>query len=97
MNEDEYSDLVKKTYKLIIDEMRMSETGDWAHYFPNLMVMYEFFRMLRGEAFNETRPSVPEKQQEFYRMEEKIRQALEELSKRVDFEDERLKYEMGMI
>jgi len=80
--------LVKNPYQLILDEMRSVATAEKIKFlhinYPKLVTMYEFFRLLRGEAFSEVRPQTPECQSEFYQMEDSLRKKIKELSAKLD-------------
>ena len=54
--------------------------------------MYEFFRLLRGEAFLENRPHAPDKQNSFYKMEGEIAKRIDELKTKINFDDEKVKF-----
>ena len=54
--------------------------------------MYEFFRLLRGESFTDIRPPTPEKQSEFYKMEDDISKRLQKIKDNLDFNDEKVKF-----
>lgn len=90
LNSESYKNLVDQTYKLIMDEMEYysspDRNTDLSTMYPKFVVMYQFFRMLRGEAFVDVRPHTPEFQHEYYDMENKIRQKLEELKSKVDLD-----------
>jgi hypothetical protein len=69
---------------------------DLAMDYPKLVTMYEFFRLLRGEAFVGRRPHTPEKQNEFYRMEDDIAKRIGELKKKINFSDERVQQYLNL-
>lgn len=102
MTPEEYADLVEKTYSLVIAEIesarKLSEDDRQAVY-PKLIVMYEFFRCLRGEAFNDTRPHpTPEgKQETFYKHEHFIRLRLDEVKHMTNVNSERTKYHLDQL
>ncbi len=56
--------------------------------------MYEFFRLLRGEAFLEVRPQTPEHQSEFYQMEDNLRKKIKELSAKLDPKNPAIKFHL---
>ena len=91
MDKEDYRNLVVNTYKLIIEEINYysssDRSNDLASIYPKLVVMYQFFRMLRGEAFSDVRPHTPKYQHDYYDMENNIRQKLEELKSKVDISD----------
>lgn len=98
LNAEEYYQLVKKVYQLIIDELensQMPEKEQFLHStYPKLVIMYEFFRLLRGEAFVDVRPHTPEKQQEFYQMEGTLQNKIKEAASQIDFQKPEAKYQL---
>lgn len=58
--------------------------------YPKLVTMYEFFRMLRGEAFLDIRPSTPDHQKDYYHMEYSLQEKLDKLKTKLDPNDERI-------
>lgn len=92
MNPEEYISLVEDTHKLIMSEFDRAKTDKNLYMiYPKLVTMYEFFRLLRGESFTDVRPPTPEKQKEFYKMEDEIGRKLQEIKSSVDFNDEKVK------
>ena len=93
MTPEEYSKLLSNIYKLIVSEIEKSEgEEDLAMIYPKLITMYEFFRLLRGEAFIDARPSTPDKQKDFYKMEDDILKRINSVKRKVNFDDERVKH-----
>lgn len=89
---EEYVDLVSKIHKLIISEMEEAlNTEEIYMVYPRLVNMYEFFRLLRGEAFHNLRPPTPKRQTEFYKMEDEIMKKLDQIKGKLDFNDEKVK------
>ncbi len=72
-NED-YIDLCKKIFTLIKKEIETATDAE-AQY-PKVFIMYEFFRLLRGEAFATTREPTPKFQKELYQMEDELHKEL---------------------
>lgn len=94
MTPEDYVDLVNKIYSLIDQEIYISakDSDNLAMRYPRLITMYEFFRLLRGESFTDSRPSTPEKQKEFYLMEDKLSEKIKELKNKINFDDERVRF-----
>lgn len=93
MTAEEYIDLVKKTHELISQEIDNAENSEFLDQkYPKLITMYEFFRLLRGEAFTDIRPSAAEEQKNFYKMEHEILERLENIKKKLNFDDEHVKF-----
>ena len=83
-------DLVKKIYGLIMAEIdRTEREKNYEEGYFKLVIMSEFFRMLRGEAFLGIRPSVGDEQKNLYRMQDEIGKRVEEIKEKVDFSNER--------
>jgi len=97
MTPEEYRKLVDETYDLIVTEIEYFKNpereNDLPIVYPKLVIMYEYFRLLRGEAFLDAgkRPSAPEYQHDFYSKENDIRAKLEELKEKLNPDDERTK------
>ena len=91
----EYISVVRYIYDLIRGEMdRYIEDPqkllDIPAAYPKFVIMYLFFRMLRGEAFMDDpifRPHTPEYQNRFYDMQNLIRERLEKLRSKLDPND----------
>ena len=93
MTPEEYTQLVIKIFNLIMFEMNKAEKEkDIASIYPKLVIMYEFFRLLRGEAFQDNRPPTPQTQNTFYEQENQIEKKLNVIKNRVNLNDQRVKY-----
>jgi hypothetical protein len=93
MTQEEYVKLVSDTYSLIVNDIDgMKDQQDLAVVYPKFITMYEFFRLLRGEAFTGHRPHTPQQQKDFYRMENEIAARLETVRNKLDPSDERVTY-----
>lgn len=94
MTSEKYLDLVDKIHTLVITEIQKYTytAKDPFEAYPKLVIMYEFFRLLRGEAFLDSRPHAlnSNDQKKFYEMEDEIRKSLDEVKNKVDFQDERV-------
>jgi hypothetical protein len=95
---DEYYNLVKNIYQLILDEIEDIQTLVKVKFlhttYPKLVTMYEFFRLLRGEAFLDIRPHVSEHQNEFYQMEDNLQKKIKELSAKLDHNNPATKFHL---
>jgi len=85
--EKDYKILCSEIYNLILKEYSTPE--DLETQFPSFIVMFEFFRLLRGEAFTRYREPTPEYQEELYRMEDSLRSVLDKLKSQVDLNTEK--------
>ena len=84
-SESEYINLVKSIYELISLEIVKGENSDDPiPLLPQIGIMYEFFRLLRGEAFHNIRPETPGFQKDMYQMEVDISRRLNSLRAKVD-------------
>lgn len=59
--------------------------------------MYEFFRLLRGDAFTEIREHVGEYQKDIYEMEDNLNKRLKTLKEQIPKGSEKAKYNMRNI
>ena len=95
MNEEEYKKLVNSTYELILKEI--SNPKDIESQYPKFVIMYEFFRLLRGEAFTNFREPVGEYQKDIYTMEDNIFKILVALKTQIPEGSEKAKFNMDNI
>jgi len=81
MTENEYIDLSQKIYDLIIKEIDFAKNENYlsSEHKERLKTMYEFFRLIRGEAFYDFRPPTPNFQNELYKMERDILEKVKNL------------------
>lgn len=84
--------MAAKLHALIIAEFNNASTSDLPAVYPRLVIMYEFFRLIRGEAFLTVRPSVEEKQQQLYTMEDEIGTRLKHVRQTLSPQDESLRF-----
>lgn len=70
INSEKYKELCAEIEKLISAELEHPE--DIEASYPKFIIMYEFFCLLRGEAFTAHRDPTPEFQKELYAIEDKI-------------------------
>lgn len=93
MTPEKYINLATELYKLIISEMnKIYSDEDLPQTYPKFVTMYEFFRLIRGESFMNSRPPIGDKQKDLYKMEDEIAQKLDEIKARIKINDERTKY-----
>ena len=103
--EDSYYNLVKNVFSLIAEELTACQTeekiNDLSTIYPKLVVMYEFFRLLRGEAFIEHRRQYHSPmtlhQKEFYDMENQLKESLDILKGRLDPQDDRTNFNVKQM
>lgn len=88
-NPEEYYKTVKHIFYLIQEEMDRSLVNQefLPQIYPKLVVMYQFFRLLRGEAFTDIRPPTPQYQKEFYEMENTLKENLELIKSKLPDDD----------
>jgi hypothetical protein len=92
----EWYELTKKLYDLIILEMENVPEYELAVSYPKFLIMYEFFRLIRGDSFYSSRPPMVDLQREIYKMEDDLLKRLKELSKKLDPKDDRLLYYLNL-
>ncbi len=92
MNAEDYKKLVNSTYELILKEV--SNPKDIEAQYPKFVIMYEFFRLLRGEAFLDIRESVGEYQKDLYTMEDKLFEMVSTLKEQIPEGSEKAKFNM---
>lgn len=93
MSTEEYINFATELYKLIISEMnKIYSDEDLPQVYPKFVTMYEFFRLIRGESFANSRPPLGDKQKDLYKMEDEIAQKLDEIKAKMKINDERTKY-----
>jgi len=96
MTSEAYTDLINQIYSLINSELEAVESKDIAEVYPKLVVMYEFFRLLRGEGFD-MRPQTPESQNRYYEMEDQIKQKINNFREKLDLSDEKTKHYLDQM
>ncbi len=95
MTEHQYIQLSKQIFDLILGEIDLlskNNSNDLAMVYPKFIIMYEFFRMIRGEAFFNIRPPTPGFQKQLYAMEDEIKKRLETVKKKLDLKDQRVQF-----
>lgn len=93
MNPKEYVIFATELHKLIISEMnKIYSDEDLPQMYPKFVTMYEFFRLVRGESFMNSRPPIGDSQKDLYRMEDEIAQKLDEIKLKINPDDGKTKY-----
>ncbi len=81
---------MKDLYELISVEIENTSDGSLPEVYPSFIVMYEFFRLLRGEGFHGTRPScIGQEQKEIYRLGDTLLGKLKEKAKKLNPRDDK--------
>ena len=82
---EEWHKLATNIYDLIMIEINASSPEIIDQTYPNLIIMYEFFRLLRGHAFSTSRPSgLGDLQNDLYQKEYSIHTALRSIEKEIN-------------
>lgn len=92
MSGEEYKKLVSDTFNLINKEIDFWTSPEKQQFlvgsYFKFVLMYQFFRMLRGEAFVDVRPrEASDYQKEYYAMENELRLRLETIKAKLDPSD----------
>lgn len=84
-----YRKFVEDSFDLIYSEMLKYETsGELPGMYPKLIIMYRYFRLLRGEAFfNTIQMRAVGDQRKFYYLEDTLAAKLRELKSTIDPEN----------
>lgn len=91
-------DLAKDLYDLILTEINNVSSDTLPEVYPKLVVMYEFFRLVRGEAFHHARPAgIREFQKEIYKMEDNLAECLKQLESKLDAGDSKISYYLDLM
>lgn len=91
-------DMAKSLYDLIASETDNVASSDLPTIYPKIIVMYEFFRLFRGEAFYSARPNgIGEYQDEIYKMEHFILEKLKKLNNKLDPADNNTTYQLDLM
>lgn len=86
---EQWYNLACELYELIIAEIDSESNQDsLVILYPKLVIAYEFFRLIRGEAFISLRsPDMEKRQQQMYKMEDEILKRVYELAKKLNPDD----------
>ncbi|MDP3764834.1 MAG: hypothetical protein Q8Q95_04445 [bacterium] len=94
----EWYNLIKDLHGLIIEEINTVFPDTLPELYPKLVAMYEFFRLVRGEAFNYSRPAdMGNFQKEIYKMEDELKKHLKQLENKLDVDDEKTSYNLDLM
>ena len=100
MSPEEYSNLVEKIYQLVVFEVEHSVVKSdppLQEYYPKLVVMFEFFVMLRDGTFRKRPSPLPEGvQDKYYKLEKYLGNRLTEAKGKMDFSDPQLLHNKQM-
>lgn len=90
---EEWYAQAENIYSLISKEIENCDDDSLSGSYPKFIIMYEFFRLLRGEAFYNMRPEViGTVQSKIYAMEDDILAKIKELKKKIDPTDSKTKF-----
>jgi hypothetical protein len=93
----DWFNLTKELYDLMVADIEKSN-DTLATTYPKLVVMYEFFRLVRGEAFLSSRPvGIGKFQSEIYAMEDDLAGKLKALEVKLDGKDGEVKYNLDLM
>lgn len=96
-SEDWYN-LANDLHRIILSEMNNVSDDNLPEVYPKLVVMYEFFRLVRGEAFHSVRPAgIGESQEKIYKMENDLLDRLKILENKLDANDDKAKYYLELM
>ncbi|GEM_PF-4897551 len=97
-NPQSWYDLAKDLHELIIADIENVTADSLPEIYPKLVIMYEFFRLVRGEAFQSARPAgTGEFQDEIYKMEDDLGLRLRQLEKKLKVEDGKTAYNLDLM
>lgn len=98
-NSQSWYDLAKDLYELILADINDTPVEYFPEAYPNFVVMYEFFRLVRGHAFNSSRPGgLGELQKEVYRMENHLIERLKPIEKYLlDIKNDRISTSLDIM
>jgi len=83
---------------MIGDEIAATREADYRYVYPNFVVMYEFFRLVRGESFRSSRPLGDDVyQSEIRQMEEEILVMLKLVESKLDRTDPYVHYYLEIM
>lgn len=81
----EYKQLCGRLHELMITECDGVEDPEFQY--PQIVLMYEFFRLLRGAAFTKLREPTPDFQKELYRMEDELGEKVKNIKSKIKDSD----------
>lgn len=90
---DEWYALSKHLYEAISKDMEEALKSETSYQiYPNLVVEYEFFKLLRGDGFFYSRPTGIEQQAEIFSMENSLQEKLAKVAEKLDPNDEKVDF-----
>jgi len=95
ITEPEWYERVKFLHEIISNEIQNSIDDTEQENYPKAVIAYEFFRLLRGEWFNSSRPPgiiAEGLQKEIFQMENDLREKLESFKSMINQKDERISF-----
>ncbi len=92
---ENYKNFSRQLYDLIKSEFE--SVSDLESQYPKFIIMYEFFRMIRGEAFTELREPTPEFQKELYEMEKELKKITTKLKSELNPKSSKLQTHLDEI
>ncbi|TSC55728.1 MAG: hypothetical protein G01um101418_749 [Parcubacteria group bacterium Gr01-1014_18] len=93
-----WKSLILNSYEMILSEIDSASEENLPEVYPKLVILYEFFRLLRGEAFKSTRPfGIGDFQKEVYKMEDDLAQKLKPLEAKLDIKDSKTSYHLDLM
>ena len=97
-NQQNWYGLAKDLYELILTEINNVSSEVLPEVYPRLVVMYEFFRLVRGETFYSARPAgIGQFQKEICKMEDNLTGRLKQLEKKLDAKDSRTLHHLDLM
>ena len=94
----DWYNLIADLYELILAEISNISVDDLPEIYPKLVVMYEFFRLARGEAFYSVRlAGIDEFQEKIYKMENNLADHFKILAKGLNSEDDKTKHYLDLM
>lgn len=92
----EWHNIAEKLYTIISEEMEQISSlkiDDLQMVYPKMVIMYEFFQLVRGESFLNTRkPGIGKEQKDLYRMENNLLHKLDSLKQKLDPKNKRTSF-----
>ncbi len=91
-------DLAKKLHELILVDIENTSPEILPEVYPKLVIMCQFFRLVRGEAFHFSRPDgISIFQEKIYKMEDDLTKRLSKLEKQLDVNDSKTAYHLELM
>lgn len=95
---EQWHAFVTDLFDLIMADFEVVSPEFLSQSYPKLVIMHEFFRLVRGEAFSGSRPrGLGDLQAELYAMEDILVQKLAVLREGLHPNDEKTKYHLDLM